>query len=52
MILFAAKFPFATKVNELMDWKEKLWGLDCCEVWRSSWLLIIAGTVYQLFAYF
>ncbi len=52
MIIFATKFPFSTSIKDLRIKGEKFIGLNGCQVWIWSWILIIAGTFIQLTLYF
>ena len=51
MIIFATKFPFSTRIQDLKYADEKILGLNGYQVWMFSWLLIILATVIQLINY-
>ncbi len=51
MILFAAKYPFSTRVEDPAHAKEEIAGLNGFQLWVASWSSIIAGTAIQLIHY-
>ena len=50
MIIFARKFSFASSLWEQRYTKERLFGLNGYQVWTSSWVAILLGTVGQAIA--
>jgi hypothetical protein len=50
MVLFATKFPLSAALWELAYAKQRLIGLNGQQVWRCSWIAILAGSVGQLVA--
>jgi hypothetical protein len=52
MMLFASKFPLSSCIRDLESCNERLCGLNGYQVWKFSWLLIIAGTVMQFIWFF
>jgi len=51
MILFATKFPFSTRIQDLTFSKVKYMGLNGYHFWVVSWFSIIIGTLIQLINY-
>ena len=51
MILFATKFPFSTRIQDLTLSERRLFGLNGFHFWIVSWGSIIMGTLIQLIHY-
>lgn len=48
MVLFATRFPFSTRIQDLRLVPERALGLNGHQVWKYGWVCIIAGTLGQL----
>ena len=51
MVIIVTKFPFSSNLGDLSLTKDRFLGLNGKQVWILSWILIIAGTVFQLLLY-
>lgn len=47
MMLFASRFPLSSCIKDWESCNERLCSLNGYQVWKFSWLLIIAGTGLQ-----